>query len=134
MGGILINNNISWNEFNNKMNQVFGKSFKNVDELYFNVTREIVFGEETELSDLDALKYLQDLHEMTDMLYVITDVCYENKCGPFVVKADEIHVFVEFFYSKYNEAFYSTDIVIINFEKRLIWFFFHEGVCWLSEC
>ena len=116
------------------MNQVFGKSFKNVDELYFNVTNEIAFDEETELSDLDALKYLQDLHEMTDILYVITDVCYEKKCGPFVVKADDLQVFVECFYSKYNEAFYSTDIVIISFEKRLIWVFFHEGVCWLSEC
>ena len=33
----------------------------------------------------------------------------------------------------YGEAFYSTDIVIINFEKKLLWVFFHEGIYWLSE-
>ena len=116
------------------MKQVFGKNlFKHVDELFFNVTKEVYFGEETELLDVEALKYLQDLHDMNGVLYVITDICYLKMCGPFVVNADEINMFVETFYATYNEAFYCTDIIIVNFEEKLIWVLFHEGICWLSE-
>lgn len=124
---------MSWTEFDNDMKQVFGKNFNSVDELYYNVTAEINFGEERELDDSEALKYLQDLHIMNGRLCVITDFCYEKECGPFVIDADEMNKFVDTFYLTYGEAFYSTDIVIINFEERLIWVLFHEGVCWLSE-
>ena len=33
---------MSWDEFNNKMNNIFGKSFIVVDELYFNIEKEII--------------------------------------------------------------------------------------------
>ncbi|ANU47560.1 hypothetical protein ADH76_19900 [Enterocloster clostridioformis] len=115
------------------MKQVFGKTFKYVDELYLNVIKEIKFGEGNELNDNEALKYLQELHTMSGKLHVITDICYEKKCGPFVVDANMIDKFIDTFYSTYGQAFYSTDIVIINFEQKLIWVLFHEGVCWLSE-
>ena len=64
-------------EFENSMHDIFGKGFKYVDELYYNVNNQIQFGEETELSDVEVLVYLQKLHYMSGILYVITDYCYE---------------------------------------------------------
>lgn len=115
------------------MRKVFGKSFTYVDELYYKVTKEKKFGEGTGLNDCESLKLLQDLHNMQGELYIITDYCYEKKCGPFVINAKLIKEFVETFYLTYGETFYSTDIVIINFEEMLIWVLFHEGICWLSK-
>ena len=130
---ILIIKNISWIEFDNRMEAVFEKRLVNVDDLYFNVDKEFKFGEGCELSDLEALDYLQNLCNMSGQLCVITDYCYERKCGPFVVEASEINEFVGDFYSVYGEAFYSTDIIIINFPEKKIWVLFHEGICWLSR-
>mgnify|MGYP001073376442 FL=1 len=70
---------------------------------------------------------------MKGELYVITDFCYFKKSGPFIVEASQIDDFVETFYKIYGEDFYSTDVVIINFEDKRIWVLFHEGRCWLSE-
>lgn len=122
-----------WNEFHNKMEQVFGKSFNQVDDLYYNIKKEVNYGESVELNDNEALKFLQNLHIMKGTLYVITDFCYYKSCGPFIVKADEIKSFVNTFYETYGEDFYSTDIIIVNFEEKRIWVLFHEGRCWLSE-
>lgn len=115
------------------MHKTFGKSFKYADELYFNVCKRISFGEETELSDIEVLGYLRELHNMNGMLYVITDYCYENKCGPFIINANQFEDFVKNFLQVYGEAFYSTDIIVINFTEKIIWVFFHEGICWLSR-
>lgn len=122
-----------WNEFHNKMEQVFGKSFHQADDLYYNIKKEVNYGESIELNDIEALKYLQNLHIMKGTLYVITDFCYYKSRGPFIVKADEIKSFVSTFYETYGEDFYSTDIIIVNFEEKRIWVLFHEGKCWLSE-
>lgn len=100
------------------MNKIFGKSFKYVDELYVNVTKEINFGEDKELTDSEALKYLQDLHKMSGSLYVITDFCYEKEHEPFLLNANKINKFVETFNFVYGEFFYSTDIIIINFDDE----------------
>lgn len=62
--------------FINKMEQVFGKSFRQVDDLYYDISKEVNFGGNVELNDNKALKYLQDLHIMKGKLYVITDFCY----------------------------------------------------------
>ena len=115
------------------MYEVFKKNFTYVDDLYFNIQKQIDFGEEIELDDSEALDYLQDLHSMNGILYVITDYCYEKKCGPFIIDSKEINKFVKNFFLSYGEAFYSTDIIVINFTKKLIWVLFHEGVCWLSK-
>ena len=120
-------------EFENSMHDIFGKGFKYVDELYYNVNNHIQFGEETELSDVEVLVYLQKLHYMSGILYVITDYCYEKKCGPFVVDANHINEFVENFSTAFGEAFYSTDVIVISFTEKLIWVLFHEGICWLSK-
>lgn len=115
------------------MRLTFGKDFKDVDELYFNVVKQTNFGERSELDDLEALSYLENLYSIKGYIYVITDYCYERKCGPFIVSASEIENFVKDFRLVYGEAFYSTDIVIVNFEEKLIWVLFHEGICWLSK-
>ena len=120
-------------EFENSMHDIFGKGFKYVDELYYNVNNQIQFGEETELSDVEVLVYLQKLHYMSGILYVITDYCYEKKCGPFVVDANHINEFVENFSTAFGEAFYSTDVIVISFTEKLIWVLFHEGICWLIK-
>ena len=120
-------------EFENSMHDIFGKGFKYVDELYYNVNNQLQFGEETELSDVEVLVYLQKLHYMSGILYVITDYCYEKKCGPFVVDANHINEFVENFSTAFGEAFYSTDVIVISFTEKLIWVLFHEGICWLSK-
>lgn len=115
------------------MYEIFGKNFKYVDELYFNVDKQIQFGEETELSDVETLEYLKKLHCMNGILYVVTDYCYEKECGPFIVDANQINDFVKNFLLIYGQAFYSTDIIVISFTEKLIWVLFHEGVCWLSK-
>lgn len=125
---------MSWDEFNNKMNNIFGKSFIVVDELYFNIEKEINIGERRILDDYQVLKYLQELHEIEGPVYVITDLCYEKKYGgAFFVEANSMAEFVQTYKNKFGEAFYSTDIIIISFEIKLIWVFHHEGVCWLSK-
>jgi len=64
----------------------------------------------------------------------ITDLCYEKKYGgAFFVEANSMAEFVQTYKNKFGEAFYSTDIIIISFEIKLIWVFHHEGVCWLSK-
>ncbi len=57
------------------MQAVFGKTFVDADDLYFNIKKEVKFGEETELSDIQALTLLQDLSIMCGQLFVITDYC-----------------------------------------------------------
>ena len=127
-GGTIINKIITWNEFNDKMKKVFGKSFRYVDDLYFNVEKEVTFGENAELEDDQALRYLQDLYNMNGELCVITDICYEKNQGPFIVKSNEIQNFVNTYKLTFGEAFYSTDIIIINFEEKVLWVLFHEGI------
>lgn len=125
--------NISWDEFNHRLKEVFGKGMRIVDDLFFNVIKQINIGEFTELEDMQSLSYLQDLHKMNGELCVITDYCYEKKCGPFIVEASEIEDFVKEFHSEYGEVFCSTDVIVISFAKELIWVLFHEGICWLSK-
>lgn len=132
-GGIIIIKKISWNEFGKRMKLVFGKDFKNVDELYFNVVKQINFGEGAEFEDLEVVIMLEKLNKLNGHLHVITDYCYENKCGPFVLDANEIETFVKSFRKIYKQSFYSTDVVIVNFEEKIIWVFFHEGICWLTK-
>ena len=115
------------------MKLIFGKDFKNADELYFNVIKQINFEEGKELEDIEVLIILEELNKINGYIHVITDYCYEMQCGPFVLDASEIKTFVKSFRQNYDQPFYSTDIVIINFEEKLIWVFFHEGTCWLSR-
>ena len=115
------------------MLSVFGKNFKYVEELYYNVIKENHFGEFVELDDNQALKYLTDLNEMTGELCVITDLCYENERGPFIINSCDIGNFVNSFLDVFGESFYSTDIIIVSFREKLIWVLFHEGLCWLSK-
>ena len=77
--------NISWKEFEEKMNLVFGRTFHVVDDLYLNIVRQINFGEWIELDDLEALSYLEKLQKFSGQLCVINDYCYEKKCGPFLL-------------------------------------------------
>lgn len=125
--------NISWDEFNHQLKEVFGKRMRLVDDLYFNVIKRMDIGEFTELEDMQSLNYLQDLCEMSGELCVITDYCYEKECGPFIVDASEINNFVKDFHAEYGEVFCSTDVIVISFTDKLIWVLFHEGICWLSK-
>ena len=34
-----------WNEFHDKMEQIFGKSFRQVDDLYYDISKEVNFEE-----------------------------------------------------------------------------------------
>ena len=86
------------------MYKVFNKNFKYVDELYFNVKKELFFGEEKELDDKEALNYLKKLHEFSGELYIVTDVSYHNGLGPFLVNAKYIDEFVSNFYSTKEKA------------------------------
>ena len=122
-----------WREFDKKMFQVFGKSIHCVDELYFNVIKENRIGERITFKDEEVLNYLQDLHSMMGELYVITDYCYEHDYGPFMVCSKDLERFVNTFKTVFREPFYSTDIIIVSFEQKLIWVFFHEGMCWVSK-
>ncbi len=78
---------ITWKEFNEKMNNRFGVIFKKADDLYFNVASEINIGENIEIEDIQALKYLQNLFPMRGNLYIITDLCYCKDNGPHVVNS-----------------------------------------------
>ena len=55
---------MSWGEFENKMYKIFRKKFKYVDELHYNIDRQIQLGENIELDDVEALECLQSLHTM----------------------------------------------------------------------
>ncbi len=122
-----------WKEFDKRMFQVFEKSIHCVDGLYFNVIKENRIGERISFKDNEVLNYLQDLHSMTGELYIITDYCYEHDYGPFMVGSNELERFVNTFKTVFREPFYSTDVIIVNFEQKLIWVFFHEGMCWVSK-
>lgn len=50
-----------------------------------------------------------------------------------MLDACEIETFVKSFRKTYKQPFYSTDIIIINFEEKIIWVLFHEGICWLTR-
>ncbi|MDE7179167.1 MAG: hypothetical protein K2O59_15245 [Lachnospiraceae bacterium] len=115
------------------MNLVFGRTFNVVDDLYLNIVKQINFGEWIELDDLEALRYLEKLHNFSGQLCVINDYCYEKKCGPFLLNATDITHFAKHFITRYGQSFYATDIVIINFEEKLIWVLVHEGLGWLSK-
>ena len=124
---------ISWQDFERKMIQVFGRNCHNVDGLYFNVIKENRIGERIRFKDDEVLRYLQELYNMTGELYVVTDYCYEHNHGPFIVRANEIESFVNTFKDIFGMPFYSTDVIIVNFEKKILWVFFHEGICWVSK-
>lgn len=98
--------------------------------MYYNIDRQIQLGENIELDDVEALECL---HIMNGELCVITDYCYEKQSGPFIVDAKQMKDFVKTFFEVYGEAFYSTEIIIINFTEKRIWVLFHEGICWLSR-
>lgn len=124
---------MKWEKFERKMLQVFNKNIHCVDELYFNIIKENRIGERINFKDEEVLEYLQNLHTMTGECYIITDYCYEHDHEPFHINADKIEEFVSTFRAVFDEPFYSTDVIIVNFEKKLIWVFFHEGICWVSK-
>jgi hypothetical protein len=126
--------NISWDEFNHQLKEVFGKRMRLVDDLSFNVIMRLdVGGEFVKLNDMESLDCLQYMRKMDGELCVITDYCYKKKCGPFLVDASEINNFVKDFHAEYGEVFCSTDVIVISFTDKLIWVLFHEGIYWLSK-
>lgn len=128
---------ISWDEFDAKLYEVFGKKIKKLrrtEDLYFNVVKRVEIGDLAYVDDMETLYHLQDMQEMEGELYVAVGYCFLPGKGPFVVNANEIHDFVKEFYDEYGDTFFSLcDIVIINFEKAVIWVYFHEGMCWLTK-
>lgn len=130
---IVLNRIITWAEFHARMKERFGKSFRYVDELYFNVEKRISFGECRILDDSEVLGYLQDLHSIRGEVCVITDLCYDKEYGTFIIDSNDLERFINTFYSVFGEVFYSTDVIIVNFEEKIIWVLFHEGIGWLSR-
>ena len=132
-GGTRLNSMMNWDEFNETMKNVFGRTFIDVDDLYFNVVREKRFGESIEIDDRLALDILKELKPICGEICVITDLCYRKDYGPFTMHANQLDKFVNDFSQNYGETFYSTDVIIVNFEQQMIWVLFHEGMSWLSK-
>ncbi len=132
---------MSWVEFDARLYEVFGKRMRDTnnlyfrtEDLYFNVVKQMEIGEIISIDDIEVLNFLQDLREMEGELCVIAGYCYDKKRGPFIIEANELHDFVKEFYDEYGETLYSLcDVIIINFEKEIIWVLFHEGICWLTK-
>lgn len=115
------------------MKEVFGFDFKTIDDLYIAVEKELKFSEFQEFDDREVIEYLYKLHPLCGELYIINDYCYDSANGPFCINEEQLDYFIESYKSQYGEAFYSTDIVIVNFREKRIWVFFHEGMCWTSK-
>lgn len=124
----------NWEIFGALFKKSFGFEFKSLEDFinflsgknselkWYNLN-----GWET-LDDNEIFKNLNDLREITGVIYIITEASYRNNLGPFELKGEQLSSFIEGYTEQCSECFFNGDVVITNLVKRLLWIFHHEGV------
>lgn len=89
-----------------------------------------------ELENIEILERLEDLRKFEGQLYIVTDESYEDEFGPFKVNASDIYEFVANYWGSFGKIggyFVNTDLMIFNFELKLIWIAHHEGAYYILD-
>lgn len=85
------------------------------------------------LSDKEIFERIKRLSEISGEVFVITDVCYREKFGPFIVSSERLDEFVCNHEFMFSEKFVETDVLIISLCKKMVWMFHHSGYVGLFD-
>jgi hypothetical protein len=123
-----------WLDFHELINYFFGFDFESIDDLINKI--EIHNGkiewhslkEWEELDDIAIYSALESIEKPEGEIFIITEMSYFNKSGPFKLKAVDIRQFIVQYFNRFHECFFNGDLLMFNIEHQLIWIFHHEGV------
>lgn len=104
-----------------------------VDDFYIPGTKMVEVPDFCNLSDEELLLYLEELRPLSGEICVITDICYREGFGPFLLEADRLEGLVKNHRAIFSDDFFSTDAVIISFQERMVWMFHHSGLVGLFD-
>jgi len=79
-------------------------------------------------SDIQLVKMLDQLKQLSGMSVIVTEVSYLKDFGPFICEASRLDDFSELYYHELGECLFNGDLVIINIKSDNVWIFSHEGV------
>ena len=74
-----------------------------------------------QISDEELFWILDDLHEITGEICFITQICYKEGFGPFLLEADRLGELIENYYRIFGEHFYDKNVIIISFSQNVVW-------------
>ena len=74
-----------------------------------------------QISDEEIFWILDDLHEITGEICFITQICYNEGFGPFLLKAERLGELIENYYRIFSEHFYDKNVIIISFSQKVVW-------------
>ena len=74
-----------------------------------------------QISDEELFWILDDLHEITGEICFITQICYKEGFGPFLLEADRLGELIENYYRIFEEHFYDKNVIIISFSQKVVW-------------
>ena len=73
------------------------------------------------VSDEEIFWILDDLHEITGEICFITQICYKEGFGPFLLEADRLGELIENYYRIFEEHFFKKNVIIISFSQKVVW-------------
>lgn len=73
------------------------------------------------ISDEELFWILDDLHEITGEICFITQICYKEGFGPFLLEANRLGELIENYYRIFGEHFYDANVIIISFSEKVVW-------------
>lgn len=123
-----------WLDFHKLINDYFGFDFESIDDLINKIemrSEKIEWHSLKEWEDLDDTTIygmLESVEKPEGEIFIITEMSYFNKLGPFKLKATDIRQFIAQYFNQFHECFFNGDLLMFNIEHKLIWIFHHEGV------
>ncbi|MDD1608809.1 MAG: hypothetical protein LUQ18_10020 [Methylococcaceae bacterium] len=125
---------LDWLSFDDLIFSHLGFRFKSVDDLANKI--EIYNGkiiwlplkEWESLDDITIYNSLEELEKPTGEIFIISDISYIKKDGPFRLESVYIRKFIMQYVNTFNECLFDGDVLIFSVEHKLIWIFHHEGV------
>jgi hypothetical protein len=125
---------LDWLSFYDLILSALGFKFKSIDELINKIEMDndkiIWFSlkEYENLDDITIYNILEALEKPIDEVFIISDISYLKKDGPFRLKATYLHKFIRQYFNIFHECIFDLDVLIFSVEHKLIWIFHHEGV------
>lgn len=109
------NFNINYTKTNGKPD-LFGKN----GELWINV-------EADDLENIEILEILENKRKFEGDLYIITYESHKENIGSFKVNHSNLHKFINMYWEMFGGYFFNQDLLIFNFELKIVWVYHHSN-------
>ncbi len=125
---------ITWKEFEQKFQENFGfhcAEMKDIEIYIEKMKAEVEFHQLVGWESMEDTEILDECgfaDKSSGELYVITEISYEEECGPFKIESQNLKDLVAEHLDLFGECFFNIDVLIVSFSKKEISIFHHEGV------